>query len=97
MLDGVPCASTTRYWDGQEGACGYVSKYHPQLATNMDTVVALTEQIPFLSNGKTIQQLVVLLSLVLGLGVDLAVVCCSCLYYLIGLCLSSRLLRFVFA
>lgn len=23
-LNGVPCASTTRYWDSQEGACGYV-------------------------------------------------------------------------
>lgn len=24
-LNGVPCASTTRYWDGQKGACGYVT------------------------------------------------------------------------
>lgn len=22
--NGMPCASTTRYWDGQMGACGYV-------------------------------------------------------------------------
>lgn len=33
-FNGLPCASTTRYWDGQMGACGYVNNIPLPISLN---------------------------------------------------------------